>query len=48
LKENANSRATDGEWKLTPEKFMKVVKKVLSTASEDDLAALKEVSCWEK
>ena len=45
IKENAtNSRNADGEWKLTPEKFMKVVRKILVTKSEDDLNLLQNVS----
>lgn len=47
-KENANSfRSTvpaDGEWKLTPEKCMKIVKKVLNTLTEEDYEALQDVS----
>jgi hypothetical protein len=43
-KENAsNTRAADGEWKLLPDKFMKVVKKVLNTWKEEDLESLREV-----
>ena len=33
----------DGEWKVTAEKFMKVIKKVLNTKTEENLAALREV-----
>jgi hypothetical protein len=43
-KENAsNTRAADGEWKLLPDKFMKVVKKVLNTWKEEDIESLREV-----
>lgn len=43
-KENSsNTRAADGEWKLLPDKFMKVVKKVLNTWKEEDLESLREV-----
>jgi hypothetical protein len=46
-KENAsNSRAADGEWKLLPDKFMKVVKKVLNTWKEEDLESLREVCVY--
>lgn len=45
IKENAtNSRNADGEWKLTPEKFMKVVRKILVTKGEDDMNLLHNVS----
>lgn len=45
IKDNAtNTRAADGEWKLTPEKFMKVVKKVLNTRTEEEIEKLRVVS----
>lgn len=45
IKENAtNTRSADGEWKLTPDKFFKVVRKMLSTKTEDEFTLLKDVS----
>jgi hypothetical protein len=43
IKENVSSRAVDGEWKLTVEKLMKVVRKVLPTRSEEEFEELREV-----
>lgn len=44
IKENAtNTRSADGEWKLTQDKFMKVVRKMLNTKSEEEFGLLQEV-----
>ena len=44
IRENAtNTRSADGEWKLTPEKFMKVVRKMLNTKTEEEFDLLRDV-----
>lgn len=44
IRENAtNTRSADGEWKLTQEKFMKVVRKMLNTKTEEEFDLLRDV-----